>query len=203
LVLSTLHTNDSVSAIVRLIDLGIAGFLISSSVSGVLAQRLVRKLCACHTLEPASSEFQFRLAQNGILKAPSKMAVPGGCVKCDHTGYKGRVGIYELLRFDESIKNVIRTGGNIDQIREIARSCGMRSMQDDAIDKLLGGVTSIEEVLRVVPMDSVASVECHKCSHRIYSSFKFCPNCGARCNVAARTQKNTAPIPEMEGVFQA
>ena len=118
LVLSTLHTNDSVSAIVRLLDLGIPNFLISSSVTGILAQRLVRKLCSCHAIQPATQEFQARMAQAGILKTPLTMTVPIGCDKCDQTGYKGRIGIYELLRLDDAVRTVIRTSGNMDEIRE-------------------------------------------------------------------------------------
>ncbi len=203
LVLSTLHTNDSVSAIVRLLDLGIPGFLISSSLTGILAQRLVRKLCSCHSVEPASSEFQVRMIQNGVLRPPKTMAVPVGCGKCDQTGYKGRVGIYELLRFDDSIRTVIRTSGNTDQIREMARAGGMTSMQDDAMEKLRLGLTTLEEILRVVPMEIVSSVDCRKCSHHIFPSFKFCPNCGTRCSVEQKPARSSPRVQDMEGVVPA
>ena len=181
LVLSTLHTNDSVSAIVRLLDLGIPGYLISSSVTGILAQRLVRMLCPCHSLQPATQDFQARLAQMGLSKLPSKMAVPVGCDRCNHTGYSGRIGIYELLRVDESIRTIIRTSGNIDQIRATSRSNGMRLIQEDALEKVLNGTTTLEEILRVVPMDNTSYVECAKCNQHILPSFKYCPSCGTRC----------------------
>jgi type IV pilus assembly protein PilB len=203
LVLSTLHTNDSVSAIVRLLDLGIPGFLISSSLTGILAQRLVRKLCSCHTVEPATSEFQVRMMQSGVSRPPKTMAVPVGCGKCDQTGYKGRVGIYELLRFTDSIRSVVRTSGNIEQIREIARSNGMRSMQEDAMDKLHQGLTTLEEVLRVVPMETITNIECRKCSHHVFPSFKFCPNCGTRCSVERKPARNNSHVQDMEGVVPA
>jgi type II secretory ATPase GspE/PulE/Tfp pilus assembly ATPase PilB-like protein len=164
LVLSTLHTNDSVSAIVRLIDLGIPGYLIGSSVTGILAQR----------------EFQSRLAQFGCSRAPAKMAVPGGCDKCNQTGYSGRVGIYELLRMDDSIRAIVRTAGGTERIRETARTNGMRLMQEDALDKILGGVTTIEEVLRVVPTENNSQAECAKCNQRIFPAFKYCPHCGTK-----------------------
>src|SRR3982074_3510673 len=106
--LSTLHTNDAVSAIVRLLDLGIPGFLISSSVTGILAQRLVRKLCSCHVVQAATPEFQVRMVHAGTLKPPVTMAVSIGCEKCDQTGYKGRIGIYELLRLGGSGRCGIR-----------------------------------------------------------------------------------------------
>jgi type IV pilus assembly protein PilB len=181
LVLSTLHTNDSVSAIIRLIDLGTPGFMISSSLTGILAQRLVRKLCSCHVLQTATPEFHARLVQAGIFSPPVAMAVPIGCEKCDHTGYLGRIGIYELLCFDDPIRAVIRTSGNTDQIREISRSNGMRTMQDDAMDKLRSGMTTLEEISRVIRFEDVSSVECSKCGFEILPTFRFCPYCGSRC----------------------
>jgi type IV pilus assembly protein PilB len=181
LVLSTLHTNDSVSAIVRLLDLGIPGYLICSSVTGILAQRLVRMLCSCHAVQPATSDFQERLGQLGISKPPVKMAVPVGCDKCNHTGYAGRVGIYELLRVDESIRNIVRTSGNIDQIRAISRANGMRLIQEDALEKVVKGTTTLEEILRVVPLDTTSYLECAKCSQHILPAFNYCPSCGTPC----------------------
>jgi type IV pilus assembly protein PilB len=181
LVLSTLHTNDSVSAIVRLLDLGIPGYLISSSVTGILAQRLVRMLCPCHSLQPATSEFQARLVQLGMSKPPVKMAVAMGCDKCNQTGYAGRVGLYELLRVDESVRAIVRTSGNVDQIRETARLDGMRLMQEDALEKVLCGTTTLDEILRVVPIETLTYVECANCNHRIVPTFNFCPSCGTRC----------------------
>jgi len=109
LVLSTLHTNDSVSAVVRLIDLGIPEYLIASSVSGILAQRLVRKLCVCHTFKQVTPEYAKRLAETGWMHFPDRIASAAGCSICDRTGYKGRVGIYELLIVDESIVSVRAT----------------------------------------------------------------------------------------------
>src|SRR6202049_4908549 len=204
LVLSTLHTNDAVSAIVRLLDLGIPGFLISSSVTGILAQRLVRKLCSCHTVEAATSEYQARMVQAGTLKPPMTMAVPIGCEKCDQTGYKGRIGIYEMLRFEDSIRATIRTSGNMEQVREIARSSGMRSMQEDAMDKLRQGMTTLEEILRVVPVETTVSyVECAKCNQHILPSFTFCPYCGTRCTQDSKARHTRSQDSVAEGVLQS
>jgi type IV pilus assembly protein PilB len=185
LVLSTLHTNDSVSAIVRLLDLGIPGYLIASSVTGILAQRLVRKLCSCHAEQPATPEYLARLSQLGMCKSPSKMALPLGCDKCNQTGYVGRIGIYELLRLDETIRNIVRTVGDIEQIRSTARSNGMRLMQEDALGKILDGITTLEEVLRVVPLDNNPRLECGQCGQYILPAFKYCPSCGTRCTPKA------------------
>jgi type IV pilus assembly protein PilB len=200
LVLSTLHTNDAVSSIVRLMDLGIPGFLIGSSVTGILGQRLVRKLCPCHSIQPASPEFQMRLVQAGIRKAPLTMAVPMGCDKCDQTGYKGRIGIYELLRFDDAIRAIVRNSGSMDEIRDIARSNGMRTMQEDAIEKLRKGLTTPEEIFRVVPMDTVSYMECSECNYHILPTFKFCPSCGTRCQIDAQSSRVSTQIPVEAGV---
>jgi type IV pilus assembly protein PilB len=201
LVLSTLHTNDSVSAIIRLIDLGIPGFLISSSVTGIISQRLLRKLCSCHTLQAATPEFQARLVQAGVLKPPVTMAVPIGCEKCDQTGYKGRIGIYEMLRFDDSIRAVIRTSGNMDVIRETSRSNGMRTMQEDAMEKLRSGMTTLEEILRVIPVESVSCKQCSKCGQDILPAFRFCPYCGTRCAPDSQIRRSQLPKSISEGIF--
>jgi type IV pilus assembly protein PilB len=193
LVLSTLHTNDSVSAIVRLLDLGIPGYLISSSVTGILAQRLVRMLCSCHSRQPATPEFQARLAQLGMTKPPVRMAVPVGCDKCNHTGYVGRIGIYELLRVDESIRAIVRTSGNVDEIRATSRMNGMRLIQEDALEKIINGTTTLEEVLRVVPMDTSSHLECAQCNRQILPSFNYCPSCGARCTSKSTTNRPRLP----------
>jgi type II secretory ATPase GspE/PulE/Tfp pilus assembly ATPase PilB-like protein len=203
LVLSTLHTNDSVSAIIRLIDLGIPGFLISSSVTGIISQRLLRKLCSCHTVQAATPEFQARLVQAGMPKPPVTMAVPIGCEKCDQTGYKGRIGIYEMLRFDDSIRAVIRTSGNMDVIRETSRSNGMRPMQEDAMEKLRSGVTTLEEILRVIPIESLSCAQCSKCGQDILPAFRFCPYCGTRCTPDSQIKRSQSPKSFSEGILQS
>ena len=201
LVLSTLHTNDSVSAIIRLIDLGIPGFMISSSLTGILAQRLVRKLCSCHVVQAATPEFQTRLLQAGMVNPPNTMTVPIGCDKCDQTGYRGRIGIYELLRFDDSIRSVIRTSGNTDLIRETSRSNGMRSMQDDAMEKLRAGTTTLEEILRVIRFENASCPECLECGLEILPIFKFCPYCGTRCKRDAQPAGFRGDKPVDEEIF--
>jgi len=203
LVLSTLHTNDSISAIVRLLDLGIPGFLISSSVTGILAQRLVRKLCSCHAVQTATPEFQARMVQAGTLRPPLTMAVPVGCEKCDQTGYKGRIGIYELLRFDDSIRSIIRSNGSMEQVRDTSRSDGMRPMQEDAMEKLRSGTTTLEEILRVVPVENASYTACAKCGQHNLPAFRFCPYCGTRCARDSRLRRTRAGDSVAEGVLQS
>jgi type IV pilus assembly protein PilB len=190
LVLSTLHTNDSVSAIIRLLDLGIPGYLISSSVTGILAQRLVRLLCPCHTVEPATPEFQARLAQFGLSKVPKSMAVPMGCDKCSQSGYSGRIGIYELLCVDDSVRAIIRTSGNVAEIRNTARSNGMSLMQEDALEKVLSGLTTLEEIIRVVPSENISFLDCPKCDQRILPLFNYCPHCGTKNAASSKAARS-------------
>jgi len=180
LVLSTLHTNDSVSAIVRLLDLGLQDYLIASSVTGILAQRLVRKLCACHTVKPLTPEYAARLMEAGASQMPDLMHTPDGCDLCDHTGYKGRVGVFELLQVDDSIRSILRGSFQPDLLRNTARSNGMRRLQEDALDKVLSGISSLEEIQRVVPFETLAPTECDECGHELLAAFRYCPYCGSR-----------------------
>lgn len=184
LVLSTLHTNDSIAAIVRLLDLGIAGYMIASSVSGILAQRLVRRLCSCRTIERMTPEYAASLAEVGVLRPPENIFNPAGCDACDQSGYKGRMGIYEFLMLDESVCALIRAGAPMDQIRDAARRNGMRRMQEDALDKLAAGITTLEEIRRVTPIETVAAGECAHCGKELLHGFQFCPACGGKQETA-------------------
>ena len=105
--------------------------------------------------------------------------MPAGCEECDHTGYKGRMGIYEIVPFDDAVREAVRDGTKIDEVRNYARGAGMRSMQEDALDKIVQGITSADEVLRVVPVEMRRAAQCPVCRGRIIGSFKFCPHCGA------------------------
>jgi type IV pilus assembly protein PilB len=202
LVLSTLHTNDSIAAVTRLLDLDIPGFLIASSVTGIMAQRLVRKLCACRDEVPATPEFTTQLLNVGLAEPPKTQAVPVGCPTCGHIGYKGRVGIYELLTFSESIRGAVRSGARTDEIRALARTSGMKLMQEYALDNVRRGLTTIEEVLRVVPFEPAAAVECSSCGRDLLPSFMFCPHCGAKRKRTA-DQRTAAPNRVPEGALQA
>ncbi len=203
LVLSTLHTNDSISAVVRLLDLGVAGYLIASSVAGIMAQRLVRKLCTCRKSVPVTPEMALRLGEVGLFDPPAFVNEPTGCAECDNTGYRGRIGIYELLILTESSRHLIRTGGSTEMVRDVARSNGMRLMQEDALDKIKAGTTTLDEVLRVVPFESTAALECSRCGKRMVTGFQFCPHCGAE-HAAKIVPLRVAPAEAVhEGVLQS
>ena len=150
LVMSTLHTNDAPTAVTRLVDMGIEPFLVSSSLIGVLAQRLIRLLCP-HCKEPFTPtdeelrELQLRRSdlENGHLYQRK------GCAKCAETGYLGRTGIYELLWIDESIQNLILKGSDANVIRRAGIERGMTTLRMDGADKVVRGLTTIQEVARV------------------------------------------------------
>ncbi|MCA1933537.1 MAG: Flp pilus assembly complex ATPase component TadA [Calditerrivibrio sp.] len=147
LVLSTIHTNDSVSSVVRLVDMGIENFLVSSSLIGVVGQRLVRKICkSCKKSYRPEKELIERL---GIKNEDLLFYRGEGCPDCKYTGYSGRIGIYEVLKIDNQIKNMITKGKSIDEIRTVAMQNGFKTMYDSGLEIAKSGITSIEEVLRV------------------------------------------------------
>jgi general secretion pathway protein E len=150
LVFSTLHTNDSAGAITRLVDIGIEPFLISSSVIAVAAQRLVRVLC--ENCKEAHFPDESLLMTIGIPVERSRnteIYKVVGCEKCFHTGYRGRIGIYELMLMGQKLKSLILKSYDANRIMEEARKLHMVSLRQDGINKVLRGVTTIEEVLRV------------------------------------------------------
>jgi type IV pilus assembly protein PilB len=197
LVLSTLHTNDSVSAVTRLLDLGVPGFQIATSLTAIVAQRLIRRLCVCAKPTPTSPEYASQLLQAGIVDPPPFHNAPNGCEICDLTGFKGRIGIYEMLALDEPIRASIRQGGHSDEIRTLARQNGMKLMQEYALEHVRDGLTTLEEVQRVVPFASVTSIYCVECARELSAAFLFCPHCGRKRNSAKTVKhKRFAMVPE-------
>ena len=118
--------------------------------------------------------------------------MPVGCSDCDNSGYKGRVGIYELLTMDEQIRSAVRGGVRDEEVRNMARSGGMRLMQEDALEKVKNGITTLEEVLRVVPFDNAMGVRCRNCGKALAPSFLFCPYCGAGTRQSAQGPRSLA-----------
>ncbi len=153
LVFSTLHTNDAPSSITRLVDMGIEPFLVGSSVILIVAQRLVRKLCPkCKIPEDTPREALYRL---GVLKSPDEDIViykanPKGCEHCNGSGYKGRTAVHEILEVDEELRKLIVKGAITEDIRDLARKKGMRTLYEAGILKVRKGITSLAEVERVL-----------------------------------------------------
>jgi len=153
LVFSTIHTNDAAGAITRLLDMGIENFLISSALLGVLAQRLVRVICE-ECKEPAILNPRLLKEMGPWAKQEIKTYHGKGCKHCSFTGYRGRAGIYELLIVDETIRGLILAKANAQTIRKVARKAGMHCLRDDGWKKVLRGVTTVEEILRVTVGDN-------------------------------------------------
>ncbi|MBE9561510.1 MAG: type II/IV secretion system protein, partial [Proteobacteria bacterium] len=148
LVFSTLHTNDSAGAITRLQDMGIDSYLISSSIISVMAQRLVRKICVhCADFEEITDE-EADLLGIDPMQFP-QIRRGAGCDRCANTGYRGRLGLYELLVISDGIRHVIGAGGDASAIRNQGVKEGLRTLRKDALEKLLQGITTPEEIVRV------------------------------------------------------
>jgi general secretion pathway protein E len=149
LVFSTLHTNDAPSAITRLLDMGVENFLLSSTVRGILAQRLVRVICSsCKEIDSSIGAEKEELKLLGIDKDVSLFRGKG-CEKCAYTGYYGRKGIFELLIVDDEIRKLILKNSDSNQIRELAKQHGMRILLEDGAEKIKQGITTLSEVFRV------------------------------------------------------
>jgi general secretion pathway protein E len=151
LVLTTLHTNTAADAVVRLVDMGIEPYLIASSLRGVIAQRLVRRLCErCRRSDQQQQQVAQELCASRDIHfpEPAQFYAPVGCSACSHTGYRGRVAIFEVLCIDDKLCSLIRQQPDPQRLVEIARTNGMTGMLDDGIAKAGRGLTSIAEVIR-------------------------------------------------------
>lgn len=148
LVLSTLHTNDAPSSVTRLINIGVEPFLVGAALNSVLAQRLVRRLCLhCRVQEPPLEELAEYLQMQGF--ALDQVWVAKGCERCRNTGYSGRMGIYELLTIDDSVRDIIARNPNVAEFRRLCLERGMVSLRADGMKKVAAGITTVEEILRV------------------------------------------------------
>jgi type IV pilus assembly protein PilB len=154
LVLSTLHTNDAPGALSRLTEMGVEPFLTASAVDCVLAQRLARKLC--DTCREEYQPTQEMLRRNDFPPEAVedwenvKLYKPIGCARCNGTGYKGRVGIYEVMLVTEAIERLTVERKSADEISRVAQAEGMKNLREDGIEKVLQGRTTIEEIARVI-----------------------------------------------------
>jgi len=155
LVFSTLHTNDAPSAVARLVDIGMQPFLVASSVRAIMAQRLVRRLCA-NCKQPAElSETEMRALRMERSQAASAHGMhPVGCDKCRRTGFKGRMGIFEMFIIDDEARHMINKRSSTVTLRQRARELGMRTLREDGVRKVLAGLTSAEEVISVTVADA-------------------------------------------------
>lgn len=151
-VLSTLHTNDAPSAVIRLIDMGVEPYLISATVTACLAQRLARKICSkCKAPYQVPASELRRFGLKGV--DPNELVTlhkGEGCEACKFTGYKGRIGIYELMRINDEVRELMVRRAPLADLREAGKANGMRELREDGLDKVLAGVTTPDEIMRVV-----------------------------------------------------
>ncbi|NCD33485.1 MAG: type II secretion system protein GspE [Spartobacteria bacterium] len=155
LVFSTLHTNDAPSAVTRLIDIGVKPFLVSSSLQAAMAQRLVRKICKKCKEETRPSDIELRMmgpAAEALAQATIYRGA--GCSECGHTGYKGRCGLYEIFMVNDQLRHMIYERAGAVELRARAAELGMRTLRNDGIRKVLSGMTTLEEVIRVTMGDA-------------------------------------------------
>jgi len=152
LVLSTLHTNTAAGAIPRFLDMGVEGYLLASTVNAVVAQRLLRKICTSCISEYTPDEKMLEpfLKEFGINLKDQKFYKGAGCSECHKSGYSGRVGIYEVMEVSDNIRKMIIQKTSLDDLEKVAVKEGMVTMLQDGINKVSSGLTTIDEVIRVV-----------------------------------------------------
>jgi general secretion pathway protein E len=155
LVLSTLHTNDAPSAVTRLLDLGLPSYLIGATLLGVMAQRLVRVLCPlckeARPATPADDAMWDRLVAPWKTNRPTQFHHPVGCLDCRMTGYRGRIGLYEILMLSPDMRELITDDADITKIRDLAYREGMKPLRISGAMKVASGLTTLNEVFKVAP----------------------------------------------------
>ena len=148
-VFATIHTNDAPSTVTRLVDMGVEPFLITATVEAVVAQRLVRTICPdCRESYEPDDELLAELGADGSMVRGAKLFFGKGCETCHHTGYRGRMGVFEILTMDDSLKSMVQTGASMEELRGAAIGQGMRTLRSAGLQAALEGRTTLEEVLR-------------------------------------------------------
>jgi len=188
LVLSTLHTNSSVASITRLRDMGMKSYVISEALIGVIAQRLVRRICPdCRVPDQPSEETLRAVKVVGMDLANHKGA---GCPRCNQAGYRGRMGIYEVFQADGEIRRMIHAEAAESEMKRAACMAGMTTLLEDAIAKVGQGLTTCEEIIRVLGPQDTLEIQCRHCGVFLAERFPFCPYCGGanlpRCQACGR-----------------
>jgi type II secretory ATPase GspE/PulE/Tfp pilus assembly ATPase PilB-like protein len=181
LVLSTLHTDDAPSVVMRLMDIGTEPYIIAGALIGVVAQRLVRRLCVhCRRqyTPPQETLRALNISDGDAATIPFYKSV--GCDQCNHTGYRGRIGIYEVMRVTDKLRRLIASRAQEDQLREAAIAGGMITLGEDGLSKVKSGITTPEELLRVVTEVREMRTLCVGCGAAVGVDFMACPQCGKR-----------------------
>lgn len=177
LVFSTLHTNDAIASVIRLRNLGIPSYMIGTALNGVVAQRLVRMICA--NCKEAYSPTSDELKKGGVKWAGRKLYRGAGCQACSGSGYSGRTGIFEVLTISQKIKNLISSDAGEQEIFRAAVDAGMTPMHMDGLKKVAAGITTLDELTRVIYLGRGGEAEkCPACLEDLPEGADLCPNCG-------------------------
>lgn len=178
MVLSTLHTNSSIASITRLIDLGVKPYLISSTLEGIIAQRLVRKICRYCKEEVEPDADMMRLLNLSKKQIGDKVFKGKGCPQCGNDGYTGRVGLFEIFCMNDDFRYIISSNYRESDVWSLATSAGMNTLMDAGIAKVKSGDTTLDELIRVLGPQTKHEYKCPSCSAMIDMKFLFCPFCG-------------------------
>ena len=187
-VMSTLHTNSCVATITRLKDMGIQPHIISSALNGIIAQRLVRRICPhCMVDDSVSGETKQLLGMDPTRPLPAKRGQ--GCGKCNQTGYMGRTGIYEVFNINHEIELMLQRGATEGELQKTAINHGMTLLINSGLEKIRMGITTCDEVLRALGPQSLLYITCPFCGKSLTERYRFCPFCAkpiqrlcSRCN---------------------
>ncbi|MFA7348047.1 MAG: ATPase, T2SS/T4P/T4SS family [Desulfurivibrionaceae bacterium] len=178
MVLTTLHTNNSVASITRLMDMGMAPYLIASAIEGILAQRLVRRICQHCRKEQVPDQELLALLKVSAAEIGGTVYAGAGCERCNNTGYAGRTGVFEFFVMNDDFRHLI--GGNYKEgeLFKMARAGGMHTLLEDGLEKVRLGITTLDELLRVIGSQTRYERMCPSCQQMIEATFLFCPFCG-------------------------
>jgi type IV pilus assembly protein PilB len=178
LVFTTLHTNDAPTTITRLLDIGIPRYLLASVLAGIIAQRLVRRICAdCTAPAQPKPQIVSALGLSAMSVAEGRFMTGKGCSKCQELGYKGRMAVFEMLVMNSRIRDLILKDATEEDIRLAAQESGMHSLMQDGLSKAKAGLTTLEELNRVLEVSEHAASSCSGCGRPINSEYRHCPYC--------------------------
>ncbi|TLY17787.1 MAG: secretion system protein E, partial [Nitrospirae bacterium] len=178
LVFTTLHTNDAPTTITRLLDIGIPRYLLASVLVGIIAQRLVRRICPdCKVPAEPKPQIVAALGLPPMSVAEGRFMVGKGCAKCQDLGYKGRMATFEMLVMNSRIRDLILKGATEEDIRLAAQESGMHSLMQDGLSKAKSGLTTLDELNRVLEVSEHAATSCSGCGRPINSEYRHCPYC--------------------------
>jgi type II secretory ATPase GspE/PulE/Tfp pilus assembly ATPase PilB-like protein/FixJ family two-component response regulator/RNA polymerase subunit RPABC4/transcription elongation factor Spt4 len=184
LVLSTLHTNGAIASITRLLDMGIKTYVLADALIGIIAQRLVRRICTnCASDDKPEPQTLRALAIYDRQLSAKKGA---GCKHCNQTGYKGRIGVFEIFMVDNELRRLIRSNATEADLVRSSHQSGMTTLLEDAISKIEAGKTTCDEVLRVFGPQNTVEIPCKSCGALLEERFKFCPHCSQTVTLHCR-----------------